>query len=146
MTVFNGKCNINTSSNIYFLVYHSYLKRQRECELYELMKIQQLHRGRQLSYYQGQNSAYKLLMVRSLVTGGKTREDQLSTLRKAACQDQTSGRILHNRGRHKVPPTGAALSIGAPRDAMSSVHRRLPCLKLIQNFLSAQCDKCRAFS
>lgn len=76
------------------------------------MKIQQLHQGRQLSYYQGQNSAYKLLMVRSLETGGKTREDQLPTLRKASCQDQTSGRTLPNRGRHKAPPTGAALSVG----------------------------------
>lgn len=99
------------------------------------MKIQQLHRGRQLSYYQGQNSAYKLLMVRSLATGGKTWEDQLSTLRKAACQDQTSGRTLSNRGRHKILPTGAALSIGVPRDAMSSMHRCLPCFKAHSEFL-----------
>ena len=38
-----------------------------------------------------------------------------------ACQDQTSGRTLRNRGRHKS--TGAALSTGEPRDATSSMHR-----------------------
>lgn len=73
--------------------------------------------------------------------------EQLSTHSEEGMLAKTKPLDVHCvTGADTSLPTGAALSTREPRDATSSVHRRLPSLKLIQYLLSAKCDKCRAFS